>query len=58
MHVKRLLRMLLYVLNYRLAKRNVGHEDAVHDVNMQPIALALVEHIYVALQIAEVGTEQ
>ena len=58
MHVKRFLRMLFDMFDYRLAKRYIGHEDAVHNVNMQPITLALVEHLYVAPQIAKIGTEQ
>jgi len=41
-----------------LTETDIGHENAVHDIHMQPVALALVEHFDVALQIAEIGREQ
>jgi hypothetical protein len=57
-HIERLLRMLLDMLDNGLAKRDVGHKQAVHHVDVQPVSLRGVQHFYVALQVAEVGTEQ
>lgn len=39
-------------------ERDVGHEYAVHDVEVEPVAFAFVEHFDVALQVGEIGREQ
>ena len=57
-HVEGFLRMLLDVLDDGLAEGDVGHKDAVHHVDMEPVALRGVEHLDVALEVAEVGTEK
>ena len=57
-HIQRLACMLLDVLYDGLAEADIGHKKAVHYVHVQPIALRGVEHLDVALQVAEVGTEQ
>ena len=56
MHVERLAGVLLYMFDDGLSKRYVWHEDAVHNVDMQPVALAGVEHLDVALKVAEIST--
>ena len=58
MHVQRFAGVLSHCLHDGKAERDVGNEDAVHDVQMKPVAVAFVHHVEVALQIAEVGGEK
>ena len=37
---------------------DVGHEDTVHDIDVQPVSAAVVEPFHVSLQIAEVGRQK
>ena len=58
MHIQRFLRMRLDSPYHRLAYRDVGHENPVHHVDMEPIGLAAVESLDRMLQIAEIGRKQ
>ena len=49
---------LFYVLHNRQAVGDVGDENAVHDVEMEPIGIAAVDHFDVSAQMEEVGREQ
>ena len=40
---------------HREAERDVGHEDAVHHIEVEPVGLTLVNHLYITLQVNEVG---
>ena len=57
MHIQRLAGMFLNMFHHGLSKTDVRHKHTVHHIHMQPVAFARVEHLYVALQVAEVGTE-
>ena len=46
---------LTHGFEHRESERDVGHEDAVHHVEVEPVGLTLVNHFYVALQVNEVG---
>ena len=41
--------------HHRKAERYVGHEDAVHDVDVYPLRGTFVNHPRVAVEVAEVG---
>lgn len=58
MHVERFLGVFLDKLDDRLSEADVGHKHAVHHIDMEPVALAGVEHFNIALQIAEIGREK
>ena len=49
---------LFYVLHNRQAVGDVGDENAVHDVEVEPIGIAAVDHFDVSAQMEEVGREQ
>ena len=54
-YVKGLGAHLAHGFEHRESERDVGHEDAVHHVEVKPVGLTLVNHFYVALQVNEVG---
>ena len=45
-------------LKYRKAKGNVGNERAVHHVEVKPVGLTVVDHLDVAVEMKEIGSEQ
>lgn len=56
-HVERLCGVAGNCLKHGEAKTDVGHEYAVHYVEVNPLAGAVVEHLGIAFDIAEVGAE-
>lgn len=40
---------------HREAERDVGHEDTIHHIEVEPVGLTLVNHLYITLQVNEVG---
>ena len=57
MHVEAFRRGPADGFHYRETERDVGHEYAVHHVDMHPLGGTAVDHAGVALQMAEVGRE-
>jgi hypothetical protein len=57
-HVKRLLSVFRHGFHYGKTERNVGHKHTVHHVKVEPVALALIEHFDVALEVAEIGRKE
>ena len=58
MHIQRLFTHLAYSLENRKTERDIGHEHAIHDVHMQPICLAVVNHFDFVFQVKKVGCQQ
>jgi hypothetical protein len=58
MHVEGFLAQLGHVFEHGEAKRDVGHEHAIHNVEVKPVSLALVNLCQVGLQVAKVGGQQ
>ena len=54
MHIQRLLDDGADGLKDGEPEGNIGHEDAIHDVNVEPVGLALVDEAHVLLQAKEV----
>ena len=46
-----------HMLQHRESERDVGYKDAVHDVQMNPVGIAAIQHIHLSGQIAEIGGE-
>ena len=46
---------LAYGFYHREAERDVGHEDTIHHIEVEPVGLTLVNHLYITLQVNEVG---
>ena len=57
-HVERLLANARHMLQHGKAEGYVGHEDAVHDVDVEPVGTALVEPLHLGLEIGEIGSKQ
>jgi hypothetical protein len=55
-YVEGFLGVFFDVLDDGLTERDVGDKESIHHIDMQPVALGGVEHLDVALKIAEVGT--
>jgi hypothetical protein len=53
--VEWLVAQALNVLDDGEAKGDIGDEDTVHNVEMEQVGAATVDHVDVALQVAEVG---
>ena len=45
-------------LEYGKSETDVGHEDAVHHVKVEPVGFTAVEHVDVFCQIGKVGCEE
>ena len=58
MHVERLLALLSHSLDNGEAERDVGYENAVHNVQMKPVGLTVVDHLDVLREVDEVGRQQ
>ena len=58
MHIQRLLADASNMLQHGKPKGNVGHENAVHNIDVEPIGTALIEPLHLGLEIGEVGSEQ
>ena len=54
-HVQWLVAQSLHMFDDGKAKRDVGHENAVHHVEVQQVGLAAVDHIDVLGEVAKVG---
>jgi hypothetical protein len=46
------------MLEDREAKRDVRNKHTVHNVDMQPVGLTMIEHIDVPPQMGEIGREE
>ena len=57
-HVEWFLANLRYSFEYRETKRDVRYKDAIHDVEMQPVGIAAVDHVDVVGKMREVGGQQ
>ena len=57
-YIKRFLTLLCHSFQHGEAKRDVGNEDTVHDVQMQPLCFAAVNHFELAVQVQEVSSKQ
>jgi ABC-type Fe3+-citrate transport system substrate-binding protein len=55
--VERFLANLGYRLNDGESKRDVGYEDTVHNVEVEPVGIAAVDHLDVSLKVQEVCRE-
>ena len=58
MHVKWLCRMASNGLEHRHSEAYVGHEYAVHDVDVMPCGLAPFDHFDVALEVSEISGQK
>ena len=58
MYVHRLAAGFADGLDNRETERNVGDEYTVHDIHVQPVCLALVDHLNFLVQMEKVGREQ
>jgi hypothetical protein len=47
-----------YGLEHGESETDIGHEDAVHYVKMEPVGFAAVEHVYILGQIGKVGSKE
>lgn len=54
-NIERFLSMLADGLDHGHAERDIGNEDAIHDIEVEPVGLAAVDHIDVTLQVSEVS---
>ena len=57
-HIQRFLGMASDGLDHRHAKADVGHEHAVHDIDVMPIRLAVLDDFDVATKVSEISGEQ
>ena len=58
MDIHRLLQCLSYRRQYRETERDVRDKLSVHDVEMQPISFATVNHLYVSVKMQEIRCKQ
>ena len=58
MHIERLLTDGAYRLNDRKAKGKVWNKYTIHHVNVEPVALTLVDHRDLIGEMQEVSTEE
>jgi hypothetical protein len=56
-YIEWLLSKFGHIFKNRETEGDVGHEDTIHDIQMQPLGCTAVEPLHVFLEIAEVGTE-
>ena len=56
--IKRLLEHLGHGVEHGKSKRDVGHEDAVHHVDVEPIGLADIDHFGLALEVEEISGKE
>ena len=54
MHVQRLLAFLCHGLYHRESEGDVRNEHTVHDVEMQPVGLAGIDHLNVGFEVKEI----
>ena len=57
-HVRGLVADVAEGVHDREAEGDVGDEDAVHDVDMQPVGLAAIDHLHVAAEVHKVGRKE
>ena len=57
-HIERFLTSLGHSLKHRESKRNVRNERAVHHIEVKPVGLTPINHVDVAVEMQEVGSEQ
>ena len=57
MHVETLRRRLANSFQHGKSERDIRHENAVHHVYMDPFGRAAVDHLRIALQVAEIGRQ-
>jgi hypothetical protein len=57
-NIERLEGSLSDLFNDRQAEGNIGNKNTIHHIEMKPVGLAVVDHLYVFLKIKEIGTEQ
>ena len=57
-YVERLLANLGHGLQHGESETDVGHKDAVHHVEVEPIGFTAVNHVDVLAQIGEVGSKE
>ena len=57
-YIQGLLAQLGHMFQNWKSEGDVGHEDTVHDIDVQPVSAAVVEPFHVSLQIAEVGRQK
>jgi hypothetical protein len=55
MHIHRLFRATLYMIQHREAEGNIRDEQAIHDIEMQPVGFTPVHHRYGFIKVKEVG---
>ena len=53
-NIQGLLGMAGHGLNHRHPKADVGHKHPIHDVQVEPVCVALVDPFYVSLQVGKV----
>ena len=57
-YVEGLLGETCHVLEDGEAEGDVGHEDTVHDVEVEPVGLGTVEPLHLATEVSEVGSQE
>ena len=57
-HVRGLVADAAEGVHDREAEGDVGDEDAVHDVDMQPVGLTAIDHLHVAAEVHKVGRKE
>ena len=58
MHVERLLAYRGNGLEHRKTKRDVGYEYTIHHIQVKPVGITGVDHLYLMAQVGEVGGQQ
>ena len=58
MGIEWLLAALGNIFEHRKAEGDVGNEHPVHNVEVEIVGIAIVEHVYVVVQPAEIGRKQ
>ena len=57
-HVEGFLTSLGHCLKDREAKGDIGDEGTVHHIEVKPVGITAVNHVDVAVEMEEVGSEQ
>ena len=57
-HVEGLLAEAGYMLKHGKTEGDVGDKHAIHHVEVEPVGLTAVDHIYIACQVGEIGSQQ
>jgi hypothetical protein len=58
MNIKGFGSQLSYLSDDRLAKRYVGDKFSVHDIYMNPVGIALIQHIEFGFKVGKISREQ